>query len=231
MENKHNKAVTIFLIVVIVLLIAGLGVMTYFLINLNNKTNTQEEVLNATNKQNAVEQNMGNVNTNTNSSKEQSDVQNNTSKSSTAMTIEETKTIAQDLYSKVYGLISEGTGLHDGNAKKISANGKEVEAYKLDFSKVESYFTDSAMRNLRRYSDYMNGEAYYRTLNNTFSSTNVLDFMYTIFGVTDQGVRNLEIKSFNDNIIVAKSIKEGKMFEKYIIFVKENDSWKIDMFE
>ena len=55
MENKHNKAVTIFLVVVIVLLIAGLGVMTYFVINLNKKVDSLNT--SKTNNQNVVEDN------------------------------------------------------------------------------------------------------------------------------------------------------------------------------
>ena len=73
MENKHNKAVTIFLVVVIVLLVAGLGVMTYFVIDLNKKgesINTSK-----TNNQNVVENNKQDsnktdVNTNSNANNE-----------------------------------------------------------------------------------------------------------------------------------------------------------------
>ena len=79
MENKHNQAVTIFLIVVICLLIAGLGVMTYFVINLNNKV---LELSSNTNNQNTVEQNT-NTNNKLDVPKEENNQSNETKKEET----------------------------------------------------------------------------------------------------------------------------------------------------
>lgn len=90
-------------------------------------------------------------------------------------------------------------------------------------SELKTYFTDKAMN--------------YISKNN--SATNVV-FFYGILGSTDQGIRPLTIVSYTDDTIIAtgqliegasETLYDADKYPLYIIFKKEANSWKIDLFE
>ena len=63
-------------------------------------------------------------------------------------------------------------------------------------------------------------------------------FFYSLFGVTNQGVRTLKIETSNNKEILATgTLESGNVgtdsdsYPLYIIFKNDSNTWKIDMFE
>lgn len=96
----------------------------------------------------------------------------------------------------------------------------------LDTKGLSKYFTERVINDFK---DMMltNDEIYY----DCEEVLNALE-LASIFGTTDQGQRELEVVTFNEEVIVAK----GKLTtnfdkERYIILVKQDNSWLIDLYE
>ena len=111
-----------------------------------------------------------------------------------------------------------------------------AEAYKLDFSKIEPYFTERAINYIKtEFTDtpyaHKDGNYYIFASENKYSHSKK-EFISTIFGVTDQGKRTFDVKLYDDNMIVAISEKSSFFeLDEYIVLRKINNTWKIDMFE
>lgn len=158
-----------------------------------------------------------------------------------ATTIEKT---IQNIYNEAYDAINEGSGIINLNAVEIQI-GKEgtvggistIKAYKLDFSEITQYFTERGLNFIKTYfTDTPYGHTdgnYYIYVTENERSYNKKGFMNTIFGVTDQGTRNLSVISSSEDTATAVSNSESyyKGFDEYIVFKKVNEQWKIDMFE
>ena len=233
MEDKKTIRVsltTVIYLTIIILLIFVLGVV-YYLGFIKNKEVTQL----SNEKQNLQKQ--------ITILEENKKIPESESKNPNNLTKEEATKIVQDIYSKAYELIQEGDGLTGKDTIDIKVGKEEnvggvinASAYKLDFSKIEPYFTERAIDYIKtEYTDTPYGEdgAYYiYSPQNKYSCIDKKEFGTTIFGVTDQSKRNLDVKLYDNNMIVASSLK-GSFFEldEYIILKKINNTWKIDMFE
>jgi uncharacterized membrane protein len=111
------------------------------------------------------------------------------------------------VYENAYNYINENEINDLTNFNKYSSN-------------LKTYFTDKALN--------------YISLN---ENNNNDVFFSGLFGRTDGGIRQLSIVSSSDDVIIANGqlqssdTTDGDAYPLYIIFVKENDSYKIDMFE
>lgn len=231
---KVSLGTTICLII-IVLLIVALGAVYYLGFVKNNKEVTQLSI----EKQNLQKQ-VATLEENKKISETETENLNN----NMTMTKEEATKIVQDIYSKAYDIIQEGNGLTNSNTVNITA-GQEgtvggvinVSAYKLDFSKIETYFTERAINYVKtEFTDtpygHKDGNYYIYSSENKYSYTDKKEFLTTIFGVTDQSKRTFDAKLYDDNMIVAVSPKSSFFeLDEYIILKKVNNTWKIDMFE
>lgn len=234
MDEKKSIKVTLgttICIIIIVLLIIALGIVYYLGFVKNNTEITQL----AEEKQTLQKQ--------VTSLEENKNLAEKEVTASSTMSNEEASKIVQDTYSKAYSIIQEGTGLTGTNTVNITA-GQEgtvggvinVTAHKLDFSKIEPYFTERAINYIKtEFTDtpygHKDGNYYIYTSENIYSYDKK-EFINTIFGVTDQGLRNFQVKLFDDDMIVAVSEKSSFFkLDEYIILKKVNNSWKIDMFE
>ncbi len=95
-----------------------------------------------------------------------------------------------------------------------------------DISKLEGtkkYFTNKAL-------DYISRK----------NGPSNMVFFAGIFGLTDQGKRPLTIVSYTEDIVIATGqlvkgsedvMYDADNYPLYIVFKKENNSWKIDLFE
>lgn len=235
MEDKKAIRVslgTTICLIIIVLLIVALGVVYYIGFVKNDKEVTQLS---------AEKQNLQKQVTTLEENKNTSEIE---IKNSNDMTKEEATKIVQDTYSKAYDIIQEGSGLTGSNTVNITA-GQEgtvggvinVSAYKLDFSKIETYFTERAINYVKtEFTDtpygHKDGNYYIYSSENKYSYTDKKEFITTIFGVTDQSKRTFDVKLYDDNMIVAVSSKSSFFeLDEYIILKKVNNTWKIDMFE
>jgi len=149
----------------------------------------------------------------------------------------------QELYGKVYDLLGEGYEIREENpvtiqiGKEDTVGGiKNVQAYRMDFSQIESYFIKRGLDFIKFYFTdtpygHTDGHYYiYTNENNILSDRS--DFITTIFGETDQSKRELKIKSYSEDMVVAVSEKTSFLeLDEYIVFKKVDGSWKIDMFE
>lgn len=234
MDEKKSIKVTLgttICIIIIVLLIIALGIVYYLGFVKNNTEITQLAEENQT-----LQKQVTSLEENKNLAEKEVTA-------SSTMSNEEASKIVQDTYSKAYSIIQEGTGLTGTNTVNITA-GQEgtvggvinVTAHKLDFSKIEPYFTERAINYIKtEFTDtpygHKDGNYYIYTSENIYSYDKK-EFINTIFGVTDQGLRNFQVKLFDDDMIVAVSEKSSFFkLDEYIILKKVNNSWKIDMFE
>jgi hypothetical protein len=241
MEEKNTIKVslgTTICIVIIVLLIVILGIVYYLGFIKDNEENLKlsDEKLDLQNQISSFQED-------TNIIENEVKTDDNNINNTNAMTKEEAVKIAQDIYNKAYNEIEEGIGLTGTDTINITA-GEEgtvggiinVEAYKLDFSKIETYFTDRAINYIKtEYTDtpygYKDGNYYIYATENQYSY-NKKEFINTIFGVTDQEKRTLNVETYDDDMIVAISNKSSFFeLDEYLILKKVNNTWKIDMFE
>lgn len=160
-----------------------------------------------------------------------------------SMTEEAALNIVNDIYSKAYDIIKEGVGLTGTNTVKIKVGNEgtvggdvDVSAYMLNFSEIQEYLTDRAINYIKtEFTDTPYGiddNYYVFETNNKYSYIDKNEFTNTIFGVTDQSKRSFKVEAFNDDMIVAISNKSSYFkLDEYIILKKENNVWKIDMFE
>lgn len=156
------------------------------------------------------------------------------------LTKEQAKEIAQVKYEEAYNLLGEGAGLTKDYKKTIkdeSSNLKDRNCLSADFSILPKFFTDKAQHAIAsKYSPV--GDSYY-----SCNETEVF-WLSSIFGVTNQGKRDLQIVVATDDLIVATgklatmvppegkvSVVAGDIQPHYIIFKKVNDDWLIDFFE
>ena len=155
---------------------------------------------------------------------------------------EEAKKIAQNIYNKAYNELEEGVGLQSSIVEitigqEGTYGGKlNVKAYKLDFSKIEQYFTERAIKYIKtEYTDTPYGHSdgnYYIYMSENKYSHEKNNFVSTIFGVTDQKTRDLNVELYDDDIIIAVSQKSSFFeLDEYLVLKKINSVWKIDMFE
>ncbi len=235
MEDKKAIRVslgTTICLIIIVLLIVALGVVYYIGFVKNYK-----EIEKLSDEKQDLQKQVDTLEENKNTSETEI-------KNSNDMTKEEASKIVEDTYSKAYDIIQEGSGLTGSNTVDITA-GQEgtvggvinVSAYKLDFSKIETYFTDRAINYIKtEFTDtpygHKDGNYYIYSSENEYSYTDKKEFINTIFGVTNQSKRTFDVKLYDDNMIVAISSKSSFFeLDEYIILKKVNDTWKIDMFE
>lgn len=244
-ENKTTKISlgTAISIVIIILLVFALGIVYYLGFIKNNN-----EISKLSNEKQALQKQISslqeekktttqvNINQNTYESK-------NEEKSEDSMTKQEATKIIQDIYGKAYDNVQEGIGLKGTSLINISVGNEgtvggviNAEAYKLDFSKIEPYFTERAIKYIKtEYTDTPYGHKdgnYYIFADENIYSYSKKEFINTIFGVTDQGKRTFDVKLYDDNMIVAVSEKSSFFeLDEYIVLRKINDTWKIDMFE
>lgn len=126
--------------------------------------------------------------------------------------------IANDSYRSAYNYVN--------NSLFINNESLEYGCMQVNVDNLNNYFTDKVVNDFKN-SLETNELIYYDcgTLYNTLD-------LASIFGVTDQGIRELTIVSYKENIIIANG-KLNNEYEKdrYIVFVKENDKWLIDMYE
>lgn len=235
MEDKKAIRVslgTTICLIIIVLLIVALGVVYYIGFVKNYK-----EIEKLSDEKQDLQKQVDTLEENKNTSETEI-------KNSNDMTKEKASKIVEDTYSKAYDIIQEGSGLTGSNTVNITA-GQEgtvggvinVSAYKLDFSKIETYFTDRAINYVKtEFTDtpygHKDGNYYIYSSENEYSYTDKKEFINTIFGVTNQSKRTFDVKLYDDNMIVAISSKSSFFeLDEYIILKKVNDTWKIDMFE
>lgn len=160
-----------------------------------------------------------------------------------AMPIDEATKTAQDIYSKVYDILEEGSGITDSNSVEITVGQEgtvggtlKIKAYKLDLSKIEQYFTERAIKYIKTYyTDTPYGHSdgnYYIFLDENKYSYEKKGFLTTIFGTTDQNKRTLNVELYNNDTILAVSEKSSEIeLDEYLVLKKVNNTWKIDMFE
>ena len=223
---------TVVCVFIILVLVVALGVVYYLGFVQNNekiaklsneKISLQEQIINLQESKNETENEVIDIN---------------------AMTSEEATKIAQDIYNKAYGMLEGGSNLIDWNGVEITI-GQEgigwpgilnVRAFKFDFSKIEQYFTERAIKYIKTYyTDTPYGHSdgnYYIYLHENAYSHEKKDFVSTIFGTTDQNSRTLKAKLYNDDTILAVSEKSSYIeLDEYLVLKKVNNTWKIDMFE
>lgn len=149
----------------------------------------------------------------------------------------------QLVYDNAYKTLAEGSGIIDYNTTDIKVGEEEtvggvinVKAYKLDFTKLEPYFTERAINFIKSYfTDTPYGhkdENYYIFAEENKYSYDKKEFLNTIFGQTNQSKRILKVNLYDNNTILATSEKTSSLkLDEYIVFKKINNTWKIDMFE
>lgn len=230
MEDKKSITVslgTTICLIIIVLLIFALGVVYYFGFMKNNKEITQS----------SQEKQVSNLGENIKPTEIDTPNTND-------LTKEEATKIVQNVYSKAYDIIEEGAGLEGEKTVNITV-GQEgttggvinVSAYKLDFSRIESYLTERAINYIKtEFTDtphgHEDGNYYVFSNENIYSVADKKEFITTVFGATDQGKRSFDVKLYNNNMIVAVSEKSSSFeLDEYLILKKVNNTWKIDMFE
>lgn len=218
-KQKNNKPLIILLLIFVISTLVLGGIILYDKIIYNNEQDTTTE--NDNNKQN-------------NNSSTEEEISNELS----SMTNE-----IQSVYDNAYEIIGEGSGIIDYNAVDIKV-GEEgtgggvinVKAFKLDFTKLEPYFTERAINYIKFYfTDTPYGHKdgnYYIFAEENIYSIEKKDFISTIFGQDDQSKRTFKVSLYDENTIMAISEKTSFInLDEYIVFKKVNDSWKIDMFE
>lgn len=146
--------------------------------------------------------------------------------------------IAKSTYKTAYNI------LHDESSKAIiageySINGENKFGYKIDFSKLETIFSKKLIEKMKsqlieineEYYDFSSAPSFYEKLD-----------LSSIFGSTDQSIRPIKVIIYTDNLIVAEGqlssdenddIIDGQLdnYPLYIIFVKSNNKWLIDLYE
>ena len=131
------------------------------------------------------------------------------------------------IYSLAYNELDEGTGLtKDGEPyTEKKSEDLEIEYFPFDNKILKKYFTDQYIEKFERECvethndiDYLICDSYY---------------LSSIFGVTDQGERELEVIAYNDEYILAKSKEVKGEYSDFggelIIFKKRGNTWLIDM--
>ena len=136
--------------------------------------------------------------------------------------------ILQKRYNEIYNELQEGANVSISN----KVNGKYV--LEWDFRKLKKFFTENGIQQIK---DEFSGEVdgYY------YQNDDAL--MNTIFGVTDQKVRDLKLLSYRDDVAVLYSkhaqncIKQSGLCvgngygNELIIFKNVDGTWYVDMFE
>lgn len=153
------------------------------------------------------------------------------------LTKEEATKIAQTVYEEAYSEIGEGTNLIKDSTiyYKFSSENRRLECNMLDFSNIDSLFTKKGLYNIENnYADsFLDGYYYCSWSEGDYMfHSKVEKFMSTIFGVTDQGIRDLTVVSVTSDTILATGTLFDNTYPFYIIFKKDsNNKWLIDSFE
>ncbi len=164
---------------------------------------------------------------------EENSYDNNTS----SLSVVEATQIVQDLYSNAYQSInSNWESIWEDNNYTI--NGKQY--YKVNLTELSKYFSSKIMEKIKLNLIFYNNE-YYDLKSKVDDNDEIpfhesLSVYQNLFGSTDQKMRQLTLKSFNDDIIVAegqsKNVENGDsdQYPLYLILIKENNNWVIDYF-
>ena len=151
-------------------------------------------------------------------------------------TDEEIEKIFQKKYSDVYSQLEEGKFLQTTITKELVLGYSEITGYKINLSKLSDYFTDDCINYIKRKFYYTDNDIDYYIIPN---NKNFYNFSNTIFGVTNQGKRNIKLILHDNDTVVLKADEadckgdncSSKYGGEYIIFKKVNNNWKIEMFE
>ena len=173
-----------------------------------------------------------------------SDTNNNINdNSSLKMSGDEAKKIVEKLYEDAYIALAEGGNLHEYKTYELTDEYHDYKCYKADLSPIEKYFT------LKSY-EYIVDNFTHKFDDGIYHCSEVdgvyypykVDFLASIFGMTDQELRDIKVISYNDEYIVALgqtvvttteeyTSTSSDKYPFYIILKKESNSWKIDLFE
>lgn len=165
------------------------------------------------------------------------------------LTASEAETIAQTVFNKAYNVLKGDAGFANWDySGKIKYDGVDVNAYSVNMDSLKPYFTEKCLKFIgSRFTDtpdadkavdvYGNKGSYYIFAD---GNSHASSFSNTIFGMKDHEKAELAVLFADDDMILAKNnmyyygIYESEdTIERveYIILVKEDDEWKIDMFE
>lgn len=146
----------------------------------------------------------------------------------------------QKVYENAYNEMYAQFESNESSSVKIDFYGKKYEMKPIDTTKLKQYFTASELEKvLMKYSNYEKNGTYYFGYADEDWPSDLQTYEYfdpgTIFSVTDSGERTLEIKSYSENYILAQGEEVTGEYTnfggEFIVFKKENGSWKIAMFE
>lgn len=239
MEEKKVLKIslsTFFLIVAII----TIAIMTYLMYkSYNENTSLNEQVVSLQGKVSNLQKDLTEnaEGTTINTTTIQSSKPNNTttgsstSTSDDAISEEEALKTATNVYETAYKIFSSE---EFRNSENFSFEGKQTQGYKINIDKLENVFSKRAIANIKNRLYELNG--------NYYDSDDITGFLTeidvsSIFGTTDAGIRPLSIVNSNDTSITATGKLEegehtdGDEFPLYIIFVKENGNWVIDLYE
>ena len=132
------------------------------------------------------------------------------------------------IYSLAYSELEEGTKIEDTTQTpyvKKDKDGDDVEYYPYNGKILEKYFTAHYIEEFEiKCVEEHDGIEYL-----------VCDtpFIFTIFGVTEQGERKINVIDYDDNYVFAISEEADGLTGKYgneiIVFKKDINTWKIEM--
>ena len=210
-------------VVIIVTLIATLGVtvLVYF-----DSLNTKKDADNFKDRINALEIKNKELNEKL---ENKTEINNNPNQDNDIISKENLEKEIQDRYEVIYNSIDEGTNITLNESKTFIINGNEYSYNKVDYTKLKELFTDDGIKYLEENYLYNDGGIYYDSE----------ELIHSIFGITNQGKRDLEIVLYDDNLVLAKAkittpqnqFSSGSYGGEYILFKKVNNIWKVEIFE
>lgn len=242
MDNKDSLKIYLlsFFLILFIISTLILGFIVYK--SYNSKTDNKDFIAlfqdTITNFDNTNNDNLNNTNSNDSNITTNSSADSSTNSTQENITNSDVEKIAKNTYETAYNL------LHDESSGVITAgeyniNGEQKFGYKVDISKLESVFSKKVIYEMKSQLLEVNGEFY--DFSTTPSFYENLD-LSTIFGSTDQSIRPLTVKYYTDDLIIAEgqlisTVEDDIIFGHldeyplYIIFVKDNDNWLIDLYE
>jgi len=155
-----------------------------------------------------------------------------------------TLTSIQKIYEEAYDLMYEEFMPSIVEMQDMEANDLTFKGRKINKEKLGEYFSEKRLKIiLENYGEITyNGERYVTSLDiedfypDTEYDPNRTFDPGTIFSATESGKRKLKILSASDEYILAEAeisttIDGNKYGEEYIIFVKEQNKWKIEFYQ
>ena len=148
------------------------------------------------------------------------DVETSSNESSVAENSKGDNTISKVTGQDEKKMLEDITKVYEDAFNYINSGNLDISSDLSNVTDLKNYFTDKAF-------DYISRN----------NNANNMIFFTGIFGITDQGIRPLQILSYTDDTIIATGqlienpLGDSDTYPLYIIFKKQENSYKIDLFE